>query len=70
MPERHIICFLIYVFLLIELGQGFEREGPELDKTLQFLYKQSCASILATDSAPYQGKLINVKSEFFYALCF
>ena len=56
MAERHTLCLFISL-LLFELGQGLKREGPKLRNILPTEYKEPCVSILATDLAPYKGKL-------------
>ena len=59
------------MFLLIELGQGFKREGPKWHKMLPSSFKEPCVFILATDLAPYQGKLHTYSAKLFCnSFCF
>ena len=60
MDENQIICFFISFFLTISLGKGLKRDGPKWDITLPSSYKEPCVSILATDLAPYQRKLLSM----------
>ena len=57
MAARGTTCLLI-IFLRIESGYGLKAEGPKWQELLSSIYKEPCTYLLATESSPYQGKLL------------